>query len=135
MLENLSKIWVRSVIDLVIYQFVGIIKSVTIKTCDLLPPEIKLGKHFGVSTTQIYKLLHKLRNIERVSFPTDNVIINNGIDLDFDGVFFDVIKEKLDIFYLVDTIKHIEINNKRFAFINPSDMVIINTNDLRICLN
>jgi len=127
MLENLSKIEVKSAVDLIIFQIRDLIRSGAIKSGDKLPPARKLAEHFGVSIAQIQEALCKLQiyGIIRIS-PQSGITVNGIGMLALENLLTDILNiERPDFISLVDTRILLEIEASRLAAIHRTEKDII----------
>jgi ACS family hexuronate transporter-like MFS transporter len=117
MLQNLSKIEVKSAVDLIIYQIRELIKSGAIKSGDKLPPERKLAEHFGVSKHQVCEAINKLQACGIVTIsPQSGIKVNEIGMLAFEGLLSNILDmEKPDFISLVDTRILLEIEAVKLA--------------------
>jgi GntR family transcriptional repressor for pyruvate dehydrogenase complex len=123
MLQNLSKIEVKSAVDLIIYQIRELIKSGAIKSGDKLPPERKLAEHFGVSKHQVCEAINKLQACGIVTIsPQSGIKVNEIGMLAFEGLLSNILDmEKPDFISLVDTRILLEIEAVKLAAINRTE--------------
>ncbi len=123
MLENLSKIEVKSAVDLIIYQIRELIKSGAIKSGDKLPPDRKLAEHFGASKSQVREALNKLKVYGIINISPQGGITVNGIGMvALESLLTDILDiEKPDFISLVDTRILLEIEAARLAAIHRTE--------------